>query len=184
MAESEHMVGDPARPSRIVVDPQVIDNPILDFFLSYWRSKRGAQALPLRNGFLPQEVRGHLPWVVVADALPDYTDFRYRVVGTHVCRYFLGDGTGKTVREAFGEVSAELAEGTLWLYRHACSERIPVRFTGPSSRWQEIYFPDFDAAYFPYSSDGKAADRVVNIFTFNYQKFLETRSTRVLAGAV
>ena len=168
----------------MVSDPEIMDNPILDFFLTYWRSKRGTARLPLRDSFKPQEVRGHLPWVVVADALPDYTDFRYRVVGSHVCRYFLGDGTGKTVRDAFMGVSSELAEGTIWLYRTACVQCIPIRFTGPSSRWQDIYFPDFDAAYFPYASDGVIADRVLNVFTFNYRRFLETRSTRVLSGAL
>jgi hypothetical protein len=70
------------------------------------------------------------------------------------------------------------------LDRQACVERVPIRLTGPSSKWNEIYFPDFDALYFPYSSDGEAADRVITIFTFNYQKFLETRSRRVLTGAV
>lgn len=178
------MVGHPARPSRLVGDPDTFDNPILDFFLTYWRTKRSDANLPLRSSFVPQEVRGHLPWVVVADALPDYVDFRYRVVGSNVCRYFLSDGTGKTIREAFSGASSEVIEGTLWLYRQACVERTPIRLTGPSSRWNEIYFPDFDAAYLPYSTDGERADRIVNIFTFNYQKFLEARSAKLVSGTV
>jgi hypothetical protein len=101
MVETVQMVGDLERPSTLVSNPEAIDNPILDFFLTYWRTKRGDAVLPLRDSFVPKEVRGHLPWVVVADALPDYLDFRYRVVGSHVCRYFLSDGTGKTVHEAF-----------------------------------------------------------------------------------
>lgn len=184
MAESKQILGDPTRPTTLVSDPESIDNPILGFFLAYWRAKRGTASLPLHSDFRPQEVRGHLPWVVVADALPNFEDFRYRVVGSHVCRYFLGDGTGKTVRESLGIASKEIAEGTVQLYRQACKTRTSLRLTGPASRLDEIYFPDFDTAYFPYSLDGHTADRIVNVFTFNYQRFLETRSQRVLTGAI
>jgi hypothetical protein len=185
--QAERSMGDPAiaapSPSRqptLVVNPQAVDNPVLDFFLNYWRTKRGDAILPLHDDFVPRDIGKHLPWVVVVDALPDYSDFRYRVVGTFVYRYFVLDGTGKTVREAFSGVPKEISDDTIALFRQTCVERTPVRLTAPSSKWDEMYFPDFDVLYLPYSSDGKTADRVVNIFTFNYNEFLRTRSEKSL----
>src|SRR6185295_4979011 len=102
--------------------------------------------------------------------LPDCSDFRFRVVGSRVAEYFLGNATGKTIREAFAGVDKEFIDATVWLYRRSCSERIPIRLTGPSSRHQSIYFPNYDALYLPYSSDGEHADRVINVFTFNYEE--------------
>jgi hypothetical protein len=186
MTERVHNVGDPMRPARLVENPQSTDNPILTFFLSYWHQKRIGSSIPTHSSFNPKEIRGHLPWVVVVDALPDFEDFRYRVVGTNVCRYYLADGTGKLIREAFAglEQGTEIAEGTLALYRHACVTREPFSYTGPSSVYRDIYYPDFDALYLPYSADGMAANRVVNVFTFNYQKFVKTRSQSALMGTI
>jgi hypothetical protein len=170
MAERIQMVGDRLRPMRLIEEPEEIENPILAFFLNYWRESLCGASLPLRASFTPQKVRGNLPWVVMADALPDCTDFRFRVVGSRVAEYFLGNGTGKTIRDAFKGTDKGFVDGTLWLYQRTCSERTPIRLTGPSSTYHHIYFPNFDALYLPYSSDGECADRVVNVFTFNYEE--------------
>ena len=47
-----------------------------------------------------QNARKLVPGLQI-DALPDYADFRYRLVGSSVCEYFLANGTGKTVSEVF-----------------------------------------------------------------------------------
>ncbi len=180
MAERVTIIGNSSHPSRMVEDPDAIDNPILSFFLDYWRSRRGDEKLPRTDTFKPREIGQHLPWVVLADALPDYQDFRYRLVGTRVSEYFLADGTGKTVREAFAGLKPGDLEGVVWLYRQPCVTQVPLRFTAPGGRVNGVYFPDYDAGYFPFSTDGNRADRVVNVFTFNYRKFLETRSLRSL----
>ena len=164
------MTGDRARPTRVVEDPVEIDNPILAFFLAYWRDKREGGMLPRYANFALKENKAHLSWVVVVEALPAYTDFRYRVVGTRVTQYFLSDGTGKTVRQAFADMESNFVEGIVWLNRQACIERSPIRLTGPATVLNEIYFPDYDTIYLPYSSDGTTADKVVNVFTFNHQK--------------
>lgn len=177
MSEHVEIVGDPSRPSTRVDDPDAIDNPILSFFLEYWRARRGKCALPLHETFVPREIGSHLPWVVVADALPDYEDFRLRVVGSRVADYFLGDGTGKTIRAAFAEADAELREGFVWLFRHVCVLGAPVRLTGPGSAGKLPYYPNFDVCYLPYSSDGVHADRVVNVFTFNHREMRAVRQS-------
>ncbi|MGB8363036.1 MAG: PAS domain-containing protein [Rhizomicrobium sp.] len=156
--------------SMLVDDPDQVDDSRLIFFLNYWRQKRGEARLPLRKSFVPQEVRGNLPWVIVADALPDYTDFRFRVVGSEISQYFLADGVGKTVREAFARTDGPLADAMLLLYWRACFKRMPLRLTGPAGLYNDFFHPGFDAIFLPYSSDGELADRIVNIFTFNHVK--------------
>jgi len=180
MAEKLTIFGESSHPTRVIEDPKAIDNPVLAFFLSYWREKRGAEKIPSTASFNPKAVRAHLPWIVLADALPGHDDFRYRLVGTRVAEYFAGDGTGKTVREAFADANNGALEAMIWLYRRVCSECVPVRVTASGAKSDGVYFPDYDAAYFPYASDGRTPDRILTVFTFNYQKFLETRSVRAL----
>jgi hypothetical protein len=182
MTQAVEMVGDPAQPSTLVVDPDAVENPILEFFLNYWRAKRSSATLPTRASFAPQEVRGHLPWVVVVDAMENFADFRYRVVGSYVARYFLGDSTGKTAREAFATWGSEAVEDVVSLYARACVTRAPVRLTGPAIALEKLLLPDFDTIYLPYSSDGETPDRVVNVFTFNRSKVAGRRQNRSLIG--
>jgi hypothetical protein len=166
--------GDPNRPTVVCEDPDDVEDPVLKFFLSYWRCKLRGGDLPFVADFVPKEVRRNLRWVVLIDALPDYTDFRYRLVGSSVCEYFLGDGTGKTVREAFAGTGG-LADGIIELCRRACIQARPVRCTGPSSIVADVFFPNYDSLYLPYSTDGQRADRLVNTFVFNYGTIREKR---------
>lgn len=182
MSETVEIVGYPGSPARLVTDPENIDNPILDFFASYWRSKRNGACLPMRASFSPQDIRDKLPWVVVVDALPNFTDFRYRVVGAKVARYFLGNSTGKTAREAFADWGTEAVEDVVSLYARACTARAPVRLTAPAIAHEKLVLPDFDTVYLPYSSDGETADRVINVFTFNYRELVENRPSAILSG--
>lgn len=177
MTERTRTLGNPDRPTRITEEPQVVENPVLAFFLSYWQRTRSGNALPRHGDFVPKEVGRKLPHVVVADALSGHEDFRFRVVGTEVAKYFLRDGTGKTLREVFEGQNQVLGEGALWVYRRACTRRIPVRATGPHNTFRGIVFPNFDALYLPYSSDGENADRIVNIFTFDTTNLLAGQST-------
>lgn len=160
------MLGEPTRPTLIVENPKEVDSAILTFFLAYWRTKRRGGPLPLRNAFVPKEVGKYLPAVVVADALPDLEDFRFRVVGGDIAQYFLADGVGKTLREVFRGQNKTLRDGALWAYRRACEKRIPVRVKGPYNEFKGTLFPEFDALYLPYSSDGQRGDRIVNVYAF------------------
>lgn len=173
--------GDTANPNRMIEEPDAItDQPVLAFFLDYWKAKRARHALPLRESFVPREVRGNLQWVASADVEGD--DFRYRVVGTSVTNYFLADGTGKTAREAFADADAGLRDGILWLMHRACELRQPIRVTGPSSRWKSTFYPAYDTLYLPYSSDGETADRVVTVFTFDRDRmYLRPSASMVMA---
>jgi len=154
------------------------------FFLAYWRAARRDGNVPAYDDFDPRDVKSYLRWVIVADALADYSDFRYRVVGTRVTDYFLGDGTGRTVREVFAEVP-DFAQFCIYLYARACVTERPVRYAAPASNVEGIYFPTFDALFLPYSSDGERADRVIVAFVFNADAMRAKRPQPVsLVGAI
>jgi hypothetical protein len=159
-------------------NPQATDNPILDFFLAYWAAKRGARAMPSRADIVPADLKEHLGWLCFMDALPEYTDFRFRLVGSRVAQYFLADATGLTVREAYAAAKAErvATESVLWILRKTCLARAPMRVTGGGGEWRGHFFPDYDALYLPLSENGATANMVMCSFTFNYQEYLRTRA--------
>ena len=159
-------------------DPNRLDNPVLSFFLDYWHRKRQGEAVPLARDFDPQEVRTHLRWVVVVDALPEYADFRYRVVGTSVCEYFLANGTGKTVSEAFGDVP-DLIPGIIRIYTRTCLGGKPIRYSAPAAVVNGLFFPQFDALYLPYSTTGERVDRLVSAFVFNQNLMHQNRTSAI-----
>ena len=173
--EKARKIGNARMSASVCEDPHTVDNPVLAFFLDYWQQARNGGGLPRASAFVPQQVRSHLRWVIVADALEGYADFRYRVIGSSVCEYFLADATGKTVSEAFRD-HEELRQTTIWLYRRACERQYPLRLTGPAISDKSIYFPSYDAIYLAYSSDGTRADRVVNVFNFDYRSLRQCRS--------
>ncbi len=101
MVERVRLIGDPRRPIRVVEDPALVEQPDLAFFLDKWRQQKGGALVPPRNSFVPREYGSWLQWLVLAEALPDCVDFRYRLIGSRVTTYFGGDSTGKTVRPSF-----------------------------------------------------------------------------------
>lgn len=175
MPNRTEFIGNPARPLAMVANPDAVDNPILEFFLDYWREKRGAARVPLRSAFNSKEVGAKLPWVTVVDALPDYSDFRYRVIGTHIDEYFTVNATGMTVTEAFAHLSAGMGKLVISVLKKTCMDQVPIRLTGPDFVVKDKYFPDYDTLYLPFSSDGEHVDRVVNAFVFNAKKIKGAR---------
>jgi hypothetical protein len=163
-----------AAPPRLIQNPDSIDNPTLDFFIRCWNEKRGDRAMPARAAFEMREIKDYVGWICLLDALPDFRDFRYRLVGSRVADYFLGDGTGKTIRELFSGDDKPLGQALLWVYQKTCRERLPLRISAPAGKWRGRYFPDTDSLYLPLSKDGEVADMAMTIFTFNYEEYRKT----------
>ena len=161
--------GDPNQPSYFYEDPDDLERPLLKTMLKYWRAARETRSIPLYADFNPKDVKAHLPWIVVIDALPGYADFRYRVIGTKVCDYYIADGTGKTVTEAFGELT-DLADNIKYAYRRTCELALPIRCTGPATTSGGVFFPAYDTLFLPYSRDGETADCIVNAFSFSHEE--------------
>lgn len=167
-------------PLKIEQDPSEIDNPILDFFRRYWDEKRGARAMPSRSDIKVRELKPHLGWVSLIDALPGFEDFRFRLVGSHVSQYFLGDGTGKLVSEAFASSPKAFLEHVLWVYRTTCQSGRPLRISGPGASLKGQLFPDYDSLYLPLADDGAHANILMSVFTFNFDEYRRGRSVHSL----
>jgi hypothetical protein len=166
----------------VTENPPATDNPILDFFYGYWRERCGTRTMPSRGAIVPADLKKYLGWLCFVEALPEYHDFRFRLVGSRVAEYFLSDATGLTVREAYGAAKAGrvATDSVLWIFRKTCLARVPMRVTGGGGDWRGHFFPDYDALYLPLSENGVTANMVMCSFTFKYQAYLQTRNVAVM----
>lgn len=155
-------------------DPQHLQNPVLAFLKAYWDSKKAGRALPSRADVKPSDMKEHLGWIILVDVLPDFTDFRYRTIGTRVTQYFLADSTGKTVTEAFAPYGEAAVNGVLWIHRKSARDKLVIRSHGGAG-WLGRSFLDFDALYLPLSDDGQTVNMILSAFTFDISKLLQVR---------
>lgn len=162
------------------IDPRNLENPVLAFVQTYWHAKRGTRAMPARADINPADMKEHLGWVMLLDALPGFVDFRYRVIGTRVTRYFISESTGKTVTEVFAPYGEAAVKGVQAVYRKAARDRTIVRSYGGAG-WLGRSFLDFDALAMPLSDDGETANMVMSVFTFDAAHLAETRETTSLS---
>jgi hypothetical protein len=180
VAERIQFLDDPVRPVRVIEDPDSIEDSTLAFFLDHWRTKCGSTGVPLRDAFGPREFGVRLPWLVLAEALPGLSDFRYRLIGSRVAEYFGADNTGKTVSEAFDASDLQVGQFIRWILRRTCTVRRPVRLTGPAFALRNVFCPDYDTLYLPFSTDGNSADLVLNAFVFNPTKIIGSRDVELV----
>lgn len=157
------------------IDPQNLQHPVLAFLKRYWDTKRGSRIMPSRAEIRPSEMKEHLGWIVMLDALPDLSDFRYRTIGTRVTQYFLSDSTGKTITEAFQAYGPAAINGVLWLHRKAAKDKVGIRAHGGAG-WLGRSFLDFDTLVLPLSDDGQNANKILSAFTFDISNLLQARS--------
>ena len=166
----------PAQPAAapLLIDPETIDHPILGDLLNYWRRKCDGRAMPRRSEIVPSQVPRILPFMIITDVMPDFADFRYRLIGSMVTRYFNGDYTGKTVREAFATWPDGIADSALQVHR-ACAETRKVVYTSTPDGWVGS-FEAFGSLYLPLSDDGETCNMVLNGFAFNRDAVLLSRA--------
>lgn len=148
------------------INPAYIANPILAFLKDYWDKKRDGRPMPSRADINPAEMKPHLGWVVLVDVLPDFSDFRYRTIGTNVTRYILADATGKTVGEVFTPYGEAAMNGNLATYRKCARDKAIVYAHGPAE-WMKAEFLDFESLYLPLSDDGETANMVLSAVVFD-----------------
>jgi hypothetical protein len=157
------------------IDPQNLQNPVLSFLKAYWEGKRAGRAMPSRADIKPADMKEHLGWIILLDAFPDFSDFRYRTIGTRVTQYFLADSTGKTLREAFTPYGEAAINGVIAPHRKAAQAQVPVRAHGGAG-WLGRSFLDFDALFLPLSDDGQAVNMILSAFTFDVTQLLQARA--------
>jgi hypothetical protein len=110
-------------------------------------------------------MKAYLGNVVLVDAFPDFSDFRYRTIGTRVSGYFAPDSTGRTVREVFASYSDTVVQGMLTPYRKCARDKVALRAHGAAD-WIGKAFLDFESLYLPLSDDGQTSNMVLSAVTF------------------
>lgn len=156
------------------IDPPIIEQPVLRFLRDYWESKRAGRAMPARADIRPSEMKEHLGWVILVDVLPDFSDFRYRTIGSRVSQYFLQDSTGKLMSEAFSDYGPAAVGAVLAVHRKSARDRVVVRSRGGAG-WLGRSFLDFDSLYLPLSEDGETANMILSGFTFDQAALIKAR---------
>jgi hypothetical protein len=146
-------------------DPLRSSKPALAFLKDYWDAKRGPRAMPARADIVPAEMKQHIRAIVLVDALPDYADFRYRMIGSDVSEYMLGDAAGKTVREAFSRYGQAAVDGAVGGYTRMARDRMIMRLHGPAA-WLGHPHLDFDTIHLPLSDDGEHVNMIISAVVF------------------
>ncbi len=147
------------------IDPQHLQHPVLAFLKAYWDQKRSSRLMPSRADIRPADMKEHLGWIILLDALSDGSDFRYRMIGTRVTQYLLADATGKTIAEAIAPYGEEAAATMLEFHRKAADGKVPVRAYGDAD-WLGRTFFELDALFLPLSDDGVQVNMILSAFTF------------------
>jgi len=160
-------------------NPRSLANPALAFVRDYWHAKRGSRQMPARSDIRPADLKKYLDSIVMIDVLGG-GDFRYRLVGTTITRYFLTDPTGMHVAEAWAPVGENAVKRIVGNLSAVVAGRVPVRL------WGQVDWigtgEDFDALYLPFSDDGEHVTMILNLFTFDRQRILMERQIAIEAG--
>lgn len=116
--------------------------------------------MPARADLDPTEISELLPWVILVDVLPG--DFRYRLIGTEVCRISHADYTG----QLFSALPGKGPGSVVWsnceevVRRKAPFSRSPP-YVGPVA-----HFRDCENLLMPLSADGEAVNMIFQVVSF------------------
>ncbi len=94
----------------------------------YWDDKRGGRAMPARADLDPVDVPELLPYMLLVETAETLAAFRYRLIGTEVCRGFDRDRTGACFADLPRIESFDEVYGGYW---RCFQERTPQYFHGP-----------------------------------------------------
>lgn len=159
------------------VDPTELTCPTLKAVHAYWNEKRGLRSMPARADINPVELREHLGWIMMVEVLDDMADFRYRLIGTKVTRYFFNNSTGQTVTDVFAPFGPGAVKGVQAVYRKVARDHVVVRTHGEANwltdrKADPRGFPHFDSLILPLSEDDTTCNMLMIIFTFDYADVL------------
>lgn len=136
---------------RIVRRPVSLSQAMLRAVYDYWDKKRAGREMPKRSDIVISELKPHLGWMMLVEALPNYADFRYRLVGSRITEYFLADAAGATMRAtyALGDADDAFAGGALRLHKRVCTEKTPFLVQSAGGEWRGRFYPSYEALYLP-----------------------------------
>lgn len=154
------------------IDPAVAEPNLLAFVRDYWQRTRRGRAMPGRMDIAPADMKAHLPHILLVDVVGDGEDFRYRLVGSQLQRYFDGNPTGKLMSKTLAVFGAETVRDTLDAYRLAVVRGTPVRVRGAGAIYrQDLKY--FDALLTPLSDDGTQVNMIFGTFLFAWNATME-----------
>lgn len=146
-------------------DPDRPEPAALAFVRAYWQRQRGTATMPRRKDISPADMRAYLRHVLLADVIDGGADFRYRVVGTELQRYFKGNPTGKLMSEALAAFGPDTVRRTIQTYASAVAHRAPLRIRGAGVLYGQSA-KLFDAVLTPLSDDGETPNMILGTFEF------------------
>ena len=151
--------------SDVEFDPERPEPESLAFIRAYWKRQRGAATMPRRRDISPSDMRAYLRHILLADVIDGGRDFRYRVVGTELQRYFKGNPTAKLMSEALAPFGADTVRRTIETYASAVARRAPLRIRGQGGLYGQSA-KLFDALLTPLSDDGETPNMILGTFEF------------------
>lgn len=143
--------------------------------------------MPSRADIYAKDVKPYLGYLILIDAPADRDSFRYRLVGTRVSDYFLGDATGATIREVYGaaEMPKPYVDAVVQIHRTVCEWKETMLVRAGRGEWKGVLYPPFEALYFPLSDNDCDVSMVMTIFSFDDEALQLVRSrTSAVAKAV
>jgi hypothetical protein len=158
----------------VEINPTRIDDTALEFMRQYWDERRGERAMPSRADMRPADFKQYLGNIVMTDVLDGGIEFRYRVVGSLLTRYFLTDPTGKTFTEAWPDPPGQVAQRARANLVNIVQNKSVVHASGALD-WSNFPGETFNALYLPLSDDGDKVNMILNLFLFNRSKALLDR---------
>ncbi len=112
---------------------------VVERAFAYWSSKRTAGGLPSRADLRPEEIPRLLPYVFLVDVERAPMSFRFRLVGTEICRLAAREHTGVRVNlEEYGSSWASVFR-TYSRVVHSANPEVAMRHAPWKSREFLIY---------------------------------------------
>lgn len=149
-------------------DPAIREPPVLAFIRDYWETRRGTAAMPRRQDVAPADMKAYLPNILLADVLQGGEDFRYRVVGSQLQRYFSGNPTGMLMSSALAVFGEETVTRTIEVYQIVVKRQKPLRIRGSGTLYSQ-QAKIFDALLTPLSDDGERVNMILGTFVFEWE---------------
>ena len=142
-------------------DPDVTDDASFLELLAYWQDKRAGRELPLRAAIDPLELRRHLGSLGMIECLPEFEDFRFRLIGSRIVETYGRDSTGKTVGELYAQTDPAFGDFLRNTLRHVATHKLIARCTG-SLRPVDRDYRRFDSLLLPLDGGDGAVGWILN----------------------
>jgi hypothetical protein len=138
----------------------------------YWDSKRGSRIMPRRADIDPNELRRHLPGIMLVEVKRDPLDFVYRLVGTREVAARGNDPTGKRVADFwFGANAKDVVAN----YERVVESRSFLydldKFVRPGGRRIQD-----ESLYLPLATDGEEVGQIM-VYSFYGGSWAGSRPT-------